>query len=608
MKTKLYITCLASMLLTTGCLNDEYLEKLPLDQQTELTAFQTYDNFKTYSWGLYENLGGYAIGALYGPEAESDNMFIGLKNSETQWAWQKVKVPASGGGWDFSYIRRVNLMLDHIDDAQLSDSEKAHWRSVGYFFRSFEYFRLLNKFGDVTWLEHVLTTESPELFAPRDSRDLVAKNILENLQYAEKNIKVDGDGTNTINKDVVKALMSRFCLFEGTWRKYHGLNDAEVYLNECLRVSKELTDAHPTVHGNYDEVFNTKDLTGMEGILLFRQYELNLAFQNVSRVLMSSQSRYEMTKEAVDSYLCSDGKPITTSGVFTMEDEKSPYTEFRNRDNRLLYTVCPPYRIKTPPTAFSHDWEPTGNPADAEYFSVMEKISSPGFKTFPIRQNGGSVLKFCPHFTKHNGGFGFQVAEGGYWVYKHLNHHEIYPVKANSTDAPLFRMGEVMMNYAEAAAELGQFNQDVANKTINQLRIRANIAPMNVAEIDASFDPRRDQSVDPIMWEIRRERRVELMGDGFRFDDLRRWKKCEYINKQKLGRWYSAKQLVEDGLIKDEAGCKLMFKGGGKEGYVEFFKDPVKEGYGWKDHYYLYPLPLNDLALNPNLKQNPGWE
>ena len=389
-------------------------------------------------------------------------------------------------------------------------------------------------------------------------------------------------------------MISRFCLFEGTWRKYHGLEDSKLYLQECLRVSAELVAKYPDLHPNYDEVFNSKDLSGIAGILLFRQYEISRSTHMISRLLMSSSSRYEMTKEAVDSYLCTDGRTVRNSTVFAIEDEKSPYSEFRNRDKRLLFTVCPPYRGYSSPEAFTQRWEHTGNPEDAEYFTVMNQISSPGYKTFPILQNGGCVLKFCPHFTQHNGGFGFQVAEGGYWVYKHLNHHEPFPVVTNSTDAPLFRMGEIMLNYAEAAKELGVFTQEIADATINKLRDRGGIAPMVVSDITSSFDPVRDADIDPVLWEIRRERRVELMGDGFRFDDLRRWKKCEYINRQKLGRWYSAKQLVEDGLIADESQCKLKFKGGKTEGYVEFFKDPVKEGYGWEDFYYLYPLPLND--------------
>ena len=600
-----YIKLLSLALLLNSCMNNDFLEKYPLDKQTEDVVFVNYENFKTYSWGLYEGLGGYDLNNLYGPETEADNMFKGSANAENQWAWNKVVVPTSGGGWDYTYIRRVNVMLDRIEGTSMSNTDKLHWQSVGYFFRAFKYCDLVNKFGDVVWIEHALNADSPELHTPRDSRDIVATNILNNLLFAEENIKPEGDGENTITPDVVKALISRFCLFEGTWRKYHGLEGGDKYLKECKRVSAELIAKYPDIHANYDEVFNTQDLSNVTGILLYRQYEINLKAHSVSRLLMSSSSRYEMAKHAVDSYLCTDGQTIDNSPMF--EGDKSPYTEFRNRDLRLLYTVCPPYKIIAEPTGFEKEWEHTTNPADSEYFSVMDGITSEGFKPFPIRQNGGNVLKFVPHFTKHNGGFGFQVSEGGYWVYKHLNHHDAYPVKSNSSDAPLFRMGEVMLNYAEVMYELGELTQDIVDNTINKLRHRAKVADLTIASITSNFDSKRDQKVDPVLWEIRRERRVELMGDGFRFDDLRRWKKGEYTNQQKLGRWYSAAQLIKDGLIKDAGQCKLKFKGGAKEGYIEFFGDPVAKGYGWKEHYYLYPIPLNDLALNPALGKNQGW-
>lgn len=115
---------------------------------------------------------------------------------------------------------------------------------------------------------------------------------------------------------------------------------------------------------------------------------------------------------------------------------------------------------------------------------------------------------------------------------------------------------------------------------------------MIVAEITDSFDPARDQSVPAILWEIRRERRVELMGDGFRFRDLKRWKKGEYLNKQPLGVWAKNSDYKN----------KLKIHGGGNEGYVEFFNEPD----GWLEYYYLEPLPTQELALNPNLVQNPG--
>lgn len=164
-------------------------------------------------------------------------------------------------------------MLDHIDGSQMTEAEKAHWRSVGYFFRSYRYFSLLCDYGGVPWIDHVLSDSETDLIqGPRASRDDIAKHILEDLQYAEQNINVNGDGENSITKAVVQTFMSRFCLFEGTWRKYHGLNDAETYLKECKRVSAEVLHTYPNVCDNYDDLFCSLDLSGVPGIILYKPY------------------------------------------------------------------------------------------------------------------------------------------------------------------------------------------------------------------------------------------------------------------------------------------------------------------------------------------------
>lgn len=116
---------------------------------------------------------------------------------------------------------------------------------------------------------------------------------------------------------------------------------------------------------------------------------------------------------------------------------------------------------------------------------------------------------------------------GGYYVWKNYAQWEtnFNNGALNTSDKPIFKIEEVLLNYAECKWEQGQFNQSIADKTINKLRERADMAPMIVAEIDDNFDPERDQTVDPVLWEIRRERMIELMGEGFGFDDVRRWKK-----------------------------------------------------------------------------------
>jgi hypothetical protein len=223
---KKLIILLSAVILLFGC-KKSFLDRVPLDQQTEVTAFKTYDNFKTYGWGLYEIFVGYGNNSEAGSDPAimqgdrfSDNMAYAIAGNENPWAYQRQIVPTSGGGWDFSFIRRVNLMLDNIDQSSMSQAEKDHWRSVGLLFRGVRYMQLLSRFGDVPWLEHVVKDNDVNiLFGERTPRDQVSANILRDLLWAETHIKAGGDGPNTINEHVIRAIISRFGLFEGTWRK-----------------------------------------------------------------------------------------------------------------------------------------------------------------------------------------------------------------------------------------------------------------------------------------------------------------------------------------------------------------------------------------------------
>ena len=592
---KKYILFLGISLLAGSCMNNDFLEVYPQDKQTELTAFRTYDNFKAYTWGLYNTFNGYGKdwnnNSTYNGDFQADNMISHVAGNESQWGWQTVKVPAQSDNWNYSYIRRVNLMLGNIDQSDMSDTEKEHWRSVGYFFRSYKYFDMLSRFGDIPWVDRVLSDDDDLLYAPRDSRDVVASNILDDLKYAEEHIKKDGDGQNTINKSVVQALISRFALFEGTWRKYHSLSDAEKYLKECERVSSVLVNEYPILHPRYEELFNMEDLSGVDGVLLFKAYAATQMVHGLTRSVRTGESTMEVSKDAVDSYLCSDGRPIGSSPLYG--GDKDVYAQFRNRDHRLYHTVCPPYQVKV--ATNSSVWDYTDNSVEREYIDLMATISGPTYHNLPTVNFKGFVTRGQPHFKGNNWGMGWQTTYMGFWFWKYYNTHTDATGAVNTTDAPLFRMGEIMLNYAEVKAELGTFDQAVADASINKLRARAGVAPMTVADINAGFDPARDPDVSPLLWEIRRERRVELFGEGFRFDDLRRWKKAAYINKQPVGVY------VGDGSTAPSPGASGKVT---DEGYAYIFNPPK----GWQEHYYLYPLPLNQLALNKNLKQNSDWD
>ena len=599
-----YILCasVGLCLSMSSCLNDEFLEVYPKGQQTEGSVFTTNDNFKTYAWGLYNVFFGYTYNTgqtdeIFRGDFESDNMIKGLAGYEGQWAYRKAKATDESKDWDYDYIRRVNLMLDNIDKSQMNETEKEHWRSVGLFFRSYKYFQMLSKFGGIPWVEHALTEESPELYGKRDTRDLVASNILSNLKYAEEHIgsNILVDGKNTINVYVVKALISRFALFEGTWRKYHDMPDAETYLKECVRASRDVIEEYPDVHPRYDELFNSETLEGMTGVLLYKAYETGQLMHGLTRMVRTGESSIEATKDAVDSYLCKDGRPISTT-TSNYGGDKNIYGQFRDRDYRLYLTICPPYMVKKDKGPSTPEWQYTDKAEDREFIDLMAMISGETYHRLPSSNFKGFTVQGQPHFKNMNWGQGWNASQMGFWVWKYYNTHTVATNAngVNTTDAPLFRVGEVMVNYAEAMCELGNLDQSAADRSINKLRSRAGIAKMIVDDIDDNFDAARDPSVPALLWEVRRERRVELMGEGFRLDDLRRWKKGEYVNKQALGVYVteaSAKKLKVTGGI------------GADDGYVYFYDTPL----GWQEHYYLYPLPLKQLALNANLEQNPVW-
>ncbi|MCC8172430.1 MAG: RagB/SusD family nutrient uptake outer membrane protein [Parabacteroides sp.] len=639
-----YLTLLSVLVgLAANSCNDSFLERYPLDTPTEASVFISNENFKNYAWSLYETLPSlYSKDNDGATDVHTDNISVNWERNtgESSWIRGNVAVPTTSNDQPWSYytlIRKANLMLDNIDapQSELSNAEKKHWRSVGLFFRSFRYFTMLSAYGGVPWIEHVLDSSSPEAKAPRDSRDLVAGNILRDLKYAEENIG-ESDGNNTISVDVVQALLSRFTLFEGTWRKYHGLEDAGKYLEECARVSKELIDKHPALHPKYDDLFNSIDLKGVEGVLLYKEYNFALSITHRTGVGVMTNSRkaiFDVTKDMVDCYLCTDGQTRWSSPLY--QGETDLYKEFASRDRRLWFCVAVPFIIDKGPGGWDIGWDYL--PDDPDFYGIdslkarsyMDSIAAfnltTGQKTLPVLQGTAPVLS-VPHYSFMRRQQPWARTQFGYHNWKFYN--TLYNQggvtrDAEETDIPIFRIEETMLNYAEAMFELGKerFNQSVADQTINRLRERAGVAPMVVANITAGFDPHRDTGgeagypgdyeVDPVLWEICRERRVEFLMEDFRFEDLRRWKKMNYAMRLKRGQWVDKADLRKQDKTGpafwqgtfSEAECTIDRPG--DQGYLTFH---AAQTHTFPDYYYLYPIPLDQLVLNPELEQNPGWE
>ncbi len=373
----------------------------------------------------------------------------------------------------------------------------------------------------------------------------------------------------------------------------------------------------PELHSDWSEML-TSDLKGMKGIILYKEYVAKeLTNYVLTHVERTSTHNVEMPQHIIDMYLCSDGKTIDNSEKYEWgKTDKTMYSTFRNRDRRLLETVVPPYKVTAAPD--NKSWTiPEG--ANSEYIDILGSTTVTGYgggngeagkhKVFPLMNWGGNILPEIPHFFTNNGGVGFIVARSGNYVYRYYNVWDNSKENEGTSDVPLFKIDEVMLNYAEAKYELGQFDQTVAENTINRLRTQfGKIEKMVISEIDENFDPKRDPRVDPVLWEIRRERMIELMGEGFGFYDVRRWKVADwYVNKLQYGQWATKAQIGEQGTF---INLSTGFADNSiNEGYIYMYNDPIKAGKGWLDKYYLYQVPTNEIALNPNLApNNPGWE
>ena len=672
--------------LMTSC-NDGFLEKYPQTSLTDQNAFQTYENFRAYMYNCYGLFTNTAIwtnhsGTYYYATQWNSDFYSGLmtnrENSLNPYAWQNITTTTTSGNWSFSPIRTVNIMLEHLDDSKMNETQKKHWRSVGYCFHSWWYMELVNKYGDIPYITQVLSDESPEAYGPRTPRKEVADSIIARLEYAIANIgDCSNDGDNPVTADACRAALSRFLLREGTWAKYHGLDEPyQAYLEKCLAVSQELMNKYPNLYygkgtnsypgAGYDEVMTTESLTGVPGIIMFKEYN-DLLRHRYSDLIHVEAHRCDAPQHTVDMFLMANGKPINNANSqFEGGEGKDLYDYFHNRDPRLIINFEPPAQANIVNSSNPDNvttfkkwrfWE-VGQKLNGGPFVVDEEYADKfrwyidyvganvfcengtgdetlGSKRLPGHNWGGSMCHSAPNISDYSQTDNYMRCLTGYYFWKHYTAWEVGSNDYYQTsDKPIFTIEEVLLNYAEAAYELGRFDQGVADITINKLRDRVSVARMNVAEITDDFDPDRDKGtapwtrgydaatnyeVAPVLWEIRRERMVELFGQGFAFYDIRRWHKAPYyVNRQPCGAWVDASNFpygtgkytgpfVDYNEIKTNGFAGSQNTAPGK-GWIYTYPSALSTGKGWLDAYYLWMVPTFEITMNPELTQNPGYE
>lgn len=689
---KLYLPIIGLALgatVMTSC-NDDYLEVYPQTSLTEQNAFRTYENYRAYMYNLYDlftdnriwtNHSGnaYYYGTLWSSDFYAGVMTCRNDNSLNPYAWQNITTVTNSTNWNFEAIRKINIFLSHLDDGELTAEEKNHWRAVANFFHAWWYMELVNKYGDIPYINTVLTDESEEAYGPRTPRAEVADSIIDRLEFAINNIgDTSKDGDNCITANVARAALSRFLLREGTWAKYHNLNEPwQQYLEKCLNVSQELMSAYPSLYygkgtnkypgAGYDEEYTTESLYGVPGIILFKEYNSTWLMHRFSDLIHVEAHRANAPQHTVDMFLMANGYPINNpNSGFHGGEGKDLYDYFWERDPRLHINFQPPQQSNANEMFANPDnvktfkkwtfWKVGESLNNKENYFITEEDSvkfrryidyfgpnifcengtgdeSLGCKRQPGHNFGGSMSHSSPNLNSSQTD-NYMRCESGYYFWREYTMWENGNNGNNQTsDKPIFAMPEVLLNYAEAAWELGRFTQAVADQTINKLRDRAGVAPMNVAMIGADFDPDRDKGtspwtagydaltnyeVDPVLWEIRRERMVELMGLGSAFYDVRRWHKAPYyVNRQACGAWVDTEnfpygtgeyggQLIDYNKIKTNGSS--VIENGATKGWIYSLDSPLNNGKGWLDAYYLWMVPTYEITMNPALTQNPGYE
>lgn len=591
---KNYIGLLAAFtLLSTSC-NNDFMDRFPETSISPEAYFKTVKDLELYTNTYYGNLSTYYFDyvsdnyASYAEVHSNNNLIRGNISSETV------------GGWsDWGTLRTYNLFLDNVHKVSGDPEEIAHYIGLTRLQRADWYYTQVKWYNDLPWYSKALSNTDEELlYKARDPRTLVVDSIMADLDYAVENMSSEmGNGTQ-FNRWYALAIQARICLHEGTFRKYHDelnlQNTASLYLEKAIQATSEIIESGKfqiDKRGGKDlaywNLFTNYDLSGSPEMILFKDYDGGEQIKhgagaqvlswvcNLSRSLMES---YE--------YLTDEGKAIPFSMVPGYETKR--FTEvFENRDPRFSQTFMRPGYIK-----------------------------------------GGESLPFRPNLNL-----------GGYPCIKFVPNEADQLVGVNTdTDLPVVRYAEILLINAEAKAELGKLTQDDMDKTINEIRSRVEMPRIILSEIvnDPNLSAQYPNVTDKALLQIRRERRIELMGENFRWDDLMRWKAGQLIEQVQQGAYIdkfgvfdiSGDGIPEMGIFKNEASNTvpeaergnytfyyLEDKGGqktticlsdGDSGYI-MMNGEIGTRKFEQPKYYYWPIPQNQRLLNKNLEETIFW-
>lgn len=492
------------------------------------------------------------------------------------------------GNWKWTKLREMNFFLSRSSQIE-EESVRLRYEGLTRFFRAYFYFEKVKRYGDVPWVDKPLSSDDNELYKGRDSREFVMEKVMEDIDFAIANLPEKQDVYH-VTRWTARALKSRIALFEGTFRKYHGIDGYEKYLQECVTASEPFLNGPYNIYTTgstpYQDLFTSQNAIGTE-IILARAYTSAISgmTHDVNGHLTgATMGRPGMTRNAVNMYLMRDGSRYTDQPGYAT---KTFVDECKNRDLRMAQT-----------------------------------IRTPKYKRI------GGNKELAPDLSR---------STTGYQLIKYLTEEKYDANKASANDMPLFRLAEVLLNYAEAKAELGTLKQDDLNKTIKPLRSRAGLPELDMEEANENPDPYLSSpetgyanvagANKGVILEIRRERTLETLMEGLRYWDIMRWKEGKRFEKPIEGLYFAGTGEYDlDGNGTADVYIYDSETAPGNKADVLYLKlgtDIVlsEKTSGnllahssthriWNEERdYLYPIPTDDRVLTQGaISQNPGWD
>ena len=556
----------------TGCNNFLDDNREPLSKQLNNSSYWSLDfNVQNQVNTFYNDFSGYGSASGQGTfyfKTLNDDQAGSLGSRFANWTYTTALSSSSYWNDPYTEIRRANLIIKGVSEGELNGTvEGDNFIAIARLNRGIQYFTLVKRYGDVPLVEDVLNTESPELYGPRAARKEVMNYALADVEYAVNNI-TKASSKSEFSQDLAKAVLVEMALFEGSYAKYHSGDNtrATEMFNKVVNTGSPLVSAYP-VGDNYQALYNSfiEGLAANPEVIFMKGYTKDVFMHSLLDWTCSSSTVCGMTKDAFDSYLFADGKPLKLTscdrsdvGVAEVEyDEEgnvvSAALSIANllavRDQRLAQTIDP-YVMYT----------------NMEY----------------TRENTMAM-------TSHTG---YGVAK-----YDNLEVPYAYATVANKayTCAPLFWGARIVLAVAEAKAELGSLTDADVTTLLNPLYSRAGLPDQTLASLSNMNDPDNDMGVSSLLWEIRRCRRCEFMfDDDIRYWDLVRWHKLDLLD-------FTKNPDITLGANISVAPVAAPYVNGN---YIDCSGGMTRT---FSDREYFWPIPTDQIRLNKNLTQNPGW-